>query len=170
MIKKDFSPTLLKDEHILLQVNKHIFAYVFWWGFAILSLWWVISLSIYGDSLESFLGKGFFVWMLCLFALVSFVFTFFLLLSEALDTLLITDKRVISFEKALPFRRETRSIALSDISEIHAKVNGILPTLFWYGTIELSYTGSERPIQFLYAPRASELVRSIHEIKTNGER
>lgn len=170
MIKKDFSTTLLKGENVLIQIDKHIFAYIFSWAYIVLSILFTLWLFIFREYVESILGDGLFGWLVSLYILISITLWLFLLLSEVLDTLVVTDDRILSFERAFPFGRETRIVAIEDITEIHAKVNGILPTLFDYGTIEILYNWSVKPIRYTYAPRANDLVNKIHEIKTNRER
>ncbi len=88
-------------------------------------------------------------------------------LSEYLDAWLVTDSAVIAIEWFGWFHRKSTRILYSDIEEVSYEVQGILATLFRYGTVSIERvsTGAVTSLDYVPHPRETEgvILRSMEE-------
>jgi hypothetical protein len=86
-------------------------------------------------------------------------------LSDILDTLIITNTRIISIEKSPPFWREIRYIDYRDITELVSESKWILATLFSYGKISIGFQWWNQKLKFNFARKPSDVAKILHEEK-----
>jgi hypothetical protein len=75
-----------------------------------------------------------------------------------LDAWLVTDQGVIDIAWHGWFHRESTRVLYSDIQGVGYEINGVLPTLLRYGTIEVEKvsTGNAISLDYVYNPRSIE--------------
>lgn len=106
-----------------------------------------------------------------IFAFVGLIgFTYYLhgffyrILNYYLQTMIITNYRIVNLDQTLFFRRVRDSIDLSEIQDVEIKQNGIVETLFDYG--EIIITLSAGPLKTLYClPNPEYHFRKINKTK-----
>ncbi len=167
MNQKNISPLLENWESVVMQINKHPMTHLLT---AFLSVLFIVSgviIIVFGGSIESLIGNGLYWWWISLYSIVFLSFLIISFFSDSLDTLIITENRILLLEKTLPFGQETRIIDINDITEISSESKWILQTLFWYGTLSIGYIWGTQKIRFLCTPIPSTVIERIHEIKKN---
>ncbi len=137
--------TLQQDETILLEVHKH------WLGILIhafiLSVLAIIPLSIgvlvvpytaLNATTSAYLFFGA-LW-------VFFVWTMFFVMwtNYYLDTLVITNKRLIDMEQFVLFSRDEVVIPLQHIEDIKVEVRGFVATVLGFGDLQIQTAGAVR--------------------------
>ncbi len=141
--------TLEQDEIILAQVRKHwfvlatqIFAlviaaifplvvYVLFSGFVAQ----IFDLTPY----TGYILFGYSAWLLIIWMSLFNVWT-----NYYLDIWTITNKRLMAIDQRGLFSRTTASFRLERLQDIIVSVNGIIPTLLNYGSLEIQTAGEER--------------------------
>lgn len=102
----------------------------------------------------------YFAWLLALWLLFWTAWT-----TYYLDMWVITDRRIVDIDQKTLFRREMITAGLEKIQDITVDVDGVLPTLFGYGTL-IIYTAGDHPdfrIENAARPyRAKERILEAH--------
>lgn len=98
---------------------------------------------------------GFFYLMWLLFMWMSLAAV---LLNHYLDVWAITNRRIIAVDQQGFFRRQSGSFRLEKLQDINVEINGLIATLFDYGTLEAeTASGSEGEFRGHQLPRPREL-------------
>ena len=100
--------------------------------------------------------------------LLLLLFFFSSWLDYYLDIWIITNKRVIDIEQKGLFSRIIAEHELSRIQDVSSEVHGILPTLLFYGNVQIQTAAEEQLFIFENVPRPQELARKIHELAKNA--
>lgn len=141
---------LEKDEQILIQVRKHwfvfalqIFSVVIVAILPFLLYFFIINSSV--TNLSSFTpNTGLMVALYTAWLLTMWMIMFSIWTNYYLDVWTITSKRLIAVDQKGFFVRSTASFRLERLQDIIVTVNGILPTLLGYGTLEVQTAGEEK--------------------------
>ncbi|MBI2523864.1 PH domain-containing protein [Candidatus Peregrinibacteria bacterium] len=139
------------DEELQKIVHKHwivILLAVLWPGASFLLATVTIALLPYRPIV--LLAGG---W--AAFSIIWWIRNFF---GEYLDAWIVTDAAIINVEWFGWFHRKSTRILYSDIEEVSYEIQGILATLFRYGTlsIERVATGSVVDLDYVKSPREVE--------------
>ncbi|MBI2117511.1 hypothetical protein HYT95_01295 [Candidatus Peregrinibacteria bacterium] len=139
------------DEELQKIVHKHwivILLAVLWPGASLLLAIVTIALLPYRPIV--LLAGG---W--AAFSIIWWIRNFF---GEYLDAWIVTDAAIINVEWFGWFHRKSTRILYSDIEEVSYEIQGILATLFRYGTlsIERVATGSVVDLDYVKSPREVE--------------
>ncbi len=81
-----------------------------------------------------------------------------------LNTLTITNKRIIENEQNGLFKHKVDELGISKIQDVSAKVYGFIPELLKYGDIELQTAGSEKKFYFRRFPNPYQIKKTIKDI------
>lgn len=160
------------DERILIQVRKHWFILAvqvlslvvvaiippLLYFFIASKLTGIFDVSTYG----SFLIFGYTVWLLFIWMGLFNVWT-----NYYLDVWTITNKRVFTVDQRGFFFRTTASFRLERLQDIIISVNGIIPTLLDYGTLEIQTAGEERNFKQFGLPGPASLKALILSASDN---
>ena len=144
---------LEKDETVLRIVRKH------WWIIFVqlagsfitmlLPLWFIIlsghwlggTFNLATSFLETYQTEVWFIyltWLLFNWIAISVFWN-----DYYLDAWVITDQRVVVVDQRGFFRRFISSFRLDRLQDINISIDGILPTLFDYGTIDAQTAGGK---------------------------
>lgn len=97
-------------------------------------------------------------------ALILFLFTthwfFIVLLSEALDRIIITNKRLIRTQYSLLFREDILEISFEKMKTVDAQKKGILQNIFHYGTLVFESKLASIPL----VPHPNRVAKTIQAI------
>ncbi len=156
------------DEKIIIIVRKHWFflfsksTAVILAAFAPIVAWFVITNYLGSSAITSALDltaytKHFFflqtVWLLLSWISLAHIWT-----DYYLDLWAVTDRRIIAIDQVSLFRRQTGSFRLEKLQDMNIEINGIIPTMLHYGSIEAqTASGSEEEFQARYIPKPREL-------------
>ncbi len=148
-----FSRHLDDEEEIVFAVHKHWLTglkALFWPTLVFVAVWSVLWFSptkymFYGVSLAA------------VFVLIWWIRNF---MDYFLDTWLITNKGIIDLAWHGWFHRSSSRVLYSDLQGVSYEVNGIIGTLFRYGTMEIEKisTGTTISMEYVKNPRRIESI------------
>ncbi|NBD73657.1 PH domain-containing protein [Patescibacteria group bacterium] len=122
-------------------------------------LGWGSVLALPGNTTLLLFG-AMLVWLAFVLPLATIAWT-----DYYLDTLVITDARLIAIEQKGLFSREVSSFRLDRIQDVTIEVEGLIATLLDFGTIHIQTAGEAREFLATYIPqpeRVREAVSRAH--------
>lgn len=155
------------DERILMQVRKHWFVLLLQVVSVVvaallpLGLIFVVqsfpgytadTLTPYGPALTAFYAA----WLLCMWMTLFSIWT-----NYYLDVWTITNKRLIAVNQRGFFVRTIASFRLERLQDVIVEVNGMIPTLLDYGSIELQTAGIEEHFKTTGLPSPGDIKTTI---------
>ena len=85
--------------------------------------------------------------------------------SWACTLLIITDKRVIDIDQRGFFDRTVTEIVYDQIDEVTYRIQGIVETIFRYGTIRLHVDGSAADIEFARVKKPARIHDLLNDLR-----
>lgn len=153
------------DEKILSIVHRHWFylcmqcAYVV--VLMVMPVLGVFILSLFTPHIASALSTTYAAHALFLFAfwvLINWMILAFIWTDHYLDIWAITDRRIIKIDQVSLFRRQIGSFRLERLQDLNIEINGIIATLFDYGTIHAeTASGKDEEFKASYLPHPQEI-------------
>jgi hypothetical protein len=109
------------------------------------------------------LGLGIFQLMALIVFMVTLVDFYF-------DIVIITDRRLVDIDQEQLFYRRVSGLALENVEDVSAVIQGFFPTLFSYGTVEVQTAGEQNKfiIENLQYPR--EIGAIIQDLSEQAKR
>jgi len=166
MFKEYFSQELKEGEKVITVIRKHWASFL---GPVIkIIILLVIPLFFMGFLFAYALGVlVFFVWeaIALAYAIHSWITWYF-------DCFVITDQRIIDIDQRSTFSREVSETALANIQDVTYKVEGVLATIFNYGTVEVQTAGAAQKIEIdcVFDPKGiQDLVVGVQKASGAGK-
>jgi len=149
----------LSEETTILVIRKH-------WITLALPLFLVlltalIPIIIYPLITPTFLYFDFYWFLSSAFWFFLWNLFFFNLMIYSLNTLVITNKRVIETKQLGFFKYSANEFQKDKIQDISVKIIGILPSLLNYGNLEIQTAGSENKFNFTNFPDPEKIKQII---------
>jgi uncharacterized membrane protein YdbT with pleckstrin-like domain len=160
-----------EDEKVICVIHKHWMAYIVHIVGSILITLTMITCFIlffiyYYNQGEIFYLQIATVVLSCML-LSSYFLIFYNFVDHYLDSLAITDKRLIDIKRHGFFRQEINEVHLLDVENVTVQVAGIFPHYMKFGDLHIQTAGQEdRDIVVSHMPKAHKLARLIMEIHT----
>lgn len=82
-----------------------------------------------------------------------------------LDTVILTNVRLVILDKSVYLRDSRDSVDILKIQDVNKKQNGIFPRLFDYGTLVITLAGSDTMITIELVPTPDHYFKRINKIK-----
>ncbi len=150
------------DEQVLLTVRKHwfilgvqIFAILI---LAIVPCIFFVAISIVAPtSLLQKVNAGLMITLYTGWLILIWMSLFSAWTNYYLDVWTITNKRLTAVDQKGFFFRTTGSFRLERVQDIIVSVNGIVPTLLNYGTLEIQTAGEEKNFKAFGLPNPSRI-------------
>lgn len=162
MKKKEEQIQLENDEHILMRVRKHWF--IIGTHMLSISLLAIAPLLIYslipagpwnqlpfGSLLTLYTA-----WLLIMWMALWSVWT-----NYYLDVWTVTNKRLIAVDQKGFFSRTTASFRFERLQDIIVSIDGLIPTLLNFGSIEIQTASIEKNFKAYGLPNPSEIKAAI---------
>lgn len=136
-------------EIVVLVLRRHKFTVLFPLGFQILFalipilVWQYLSPQIAAMGLSSLFFFG-----ASLFYLLLWTHIFYMLTIYALNTVIVTDKRIIENEQHAFFSRKVSELHTNRVQDVSARTTGFLETFIGFGDIVVQTAASEREFVF----------------------
>lgn len=170
MFKEYFSQELKEGEKVIGLIRKH------WASFIIpvikVIFFLVLPLFFMSILFAHFWGVLiFFLWeaTVLAYAIHSWIIWYF-------DCFIITDQRIVDIDQRNVFSREVSETSLTKIQDVTYKMEGVLATLFNYGTVIVQTAGNIPKIEmnFVFDPKSVQelivnLQKSQGSLKLDGE-
>ena len=171
---KDFPGLRLeKDEYVEFAFRRAKICLIFIFGGMIASLVVILMaliLAMMGESMLDDMGKNFmFIIIGALCATVVLAGLIALMIYHG-NRLYVTNKHVIQQVMESPVSNSTNMIDLASVEDASFHQNGILPTLFHYGTLRLATVGDETTYTFKYSDISSEDLKTISMMITKAKK
>lgn len=81
------------------------------------------------------------------------------------NTMVITDKETIQVLQRGVFQLKVSHLSHADIEDITAEQNGLMPTIFNYGTLHIETSGELKNFAFSYCPDPDRYARIVLEAR-----
>ena len=101
------------------------------------------------------------VFAVALLSLILFIATYLYRLSR----LLVTDRSLVQITQRGLFSRKVSRLSMSNIEDVNADQNGILATIFNYGTLNVETAGEVENFTFSYTPKPNFYADTIIEAR-----
>lgn len=141
--------TLEQGEVILAQVRKHWFLLATQIvGLLVVAIIPLIAYVFVGSILSGHMDltpyTGLLIFAFSAWLLIIWMALFHVWTNYYLDVWTITNKRCVAVDQKGMFFRSTASFRLERLQDIIVSINGIIPTLLDYGSLEIQTAGEER--------------------------
>lgn len=84
--------------------------------------------------------------------------------------LIITDKKLTQIFQQGLFKRQTSSLDMASVQDVTVEKDGILPTIFGFGTLKVETAGEEENFHFTNCPKPEFYAKMILDARENFER
>ena len=154
-----------KEEKVVLLLRRHIFTIL-----APLALFILIGLvpiatgAIYFSYLVENELVNLFLFIACIWYLGLWLAIFYSLTIYTLDTVIITDHRIIDNDQRGLFYRSVGELHSHRIQDVLTYTNGFIETLLKFGDITVQTAGSEKQFVFRQIPHPDKVKDAIMQI------
>lgn len=121
-----------------------------------------IILVFYSYVVESYLTL--FLFLANVYYMIIWLIAFYYLMMFTLNTVIVTDRRIIERNQHGFFSQEVSELHIYRIQDITVKTVGILPTMLHYGDIEVQTAASETKFIFRQIPKPEEVRNAIMRV------
>lgn len=156
--------TILENEKILLKITPHPIIYLFIGVYIVFLILITIIIFSFWDFFTKILWEKIFWLMMGIFWIVFSAIIFIIWSNNALDFLIVTDKKIITIKQNSFLNREIIEIEFEKIQEIKSKIAGILPNIFHYGEIQMKTASGSDNIVLKFIPNPGEAIQKINTI------
>lgn len=109
-------------------------------------------------------------WFIVLvFLLVFWTLAFYSIMIYELNTVIVTNKRIIENKQGGLFKHTVNELELDKIQDISVQVVGPLAEFLRFGDIEIQSAGAKNKFTFYQLPRPTEIKNKIVRIKAKQE-
>lgn len=152
-------------QHFITLIKKHLIGLIFqylWVIFGTAALFAVAALAAPG-FVNDISGAGALAGILVI-AVVIFIL---ILLTNIYihNSLVITDKETIQILQRGVFQLKVSHLSHADIEDVTAEQNGLLPTIFNYGTLHIETSGELKNFAFTFCPDPDRYARVVLEAR-----
>lgn len=177
--QKDFPFLSLEpEEYVELVISRARISIIFVWFMAIVSILIVTIFAFVMGNIQpkdtllpSFNMTPIFLLVLpCLYILIILITVVATRVHKG-NKLYITNKRAIQTVRSGLFSHSTNVVELSRIEDVSFKQNGIIESIFHYGTIRMATVGDETTYTFPYVDTPTDEIQTIsHLVHINKDK
>lgn len=152
-------------QQFITLIKKHLIGLIFqylWVIFGTAALFVIVALAA-PEFVNDISGAG----ALAAVLLIAVVIFILILLTNIYlhNSLVITDKETIQILQRGVFQLKVSHLSHADIEDVTAEQNGLLPTLFNYGTLHIETSGELKNFAFTYCPDPDRYARVVLEAR-----
>jgi len=157
MFSKKSLPNKLKNEEIVIMVKRDVLVILKRIGFFIfLAILPIIVYKILFSQIFTIDQDSIFYAMIILGAVIYFLsiwlFLLFSIVDYYLDMWIVTNRRIISIEQKGFFSRTIAEVKLFRIQDVKSNVEGLVSTIFNYGSVHIQSAGTNPNFHFEEVP------------------
>ena len=172
--QKDFPGLNLEDdEYVELSFKRARVCLLLILGgtaFAIIVILLAFLLALLGQSMLDDMGKNFVFIILSTLLAAALIICLIAIMIYRGNKLFVTNKRVIQMVMDSPVSNSVNIIDLPSIEDASYHQNGILQTMFRYGTLRLATVGDETTYTFKYSDASAEELKAITKLITDARK
>src|SRR3989338_6903662 len=151
-----------KGEEVVLLLRKHPFiALVPVSTISFFALVPVLVFLIFYSAVVSSSYFGLILFLATVYYMALWLFAFYYLAMYTLNTVVVTNKRIIERTQNGFFDRQVSELHIYRIQDITVLVKGIIPTTLYYGDILVQTAASEKEFIFRQIPHPEEVKNAI---------
>ena len=153
-----------KGEEVVLLLRRHPFIALL--PVSTLGLFCLVPIFIF-FIFYSYIVANFlliFLFASSVYLMIIWIIAFFYLMMYTLNTVILTDRRIIEREQSGFFNRKVSELHIYRIQDITVSTKGVLPTMIHYGDIIVQTAGMEQSFIFKQIPRPEEAKNAIMRI------
>lgn len=152
-------------QQFITLIKKHLIGLVFqylWVIFGTAALFVIAALAA-PEFVNDVSGAG----SLAAVLLIAVVIFILILLTNIYlhNSLVITDKETIQILQRGVFQLKVSHLSHADIEDVTAEQNGLVPTIFNYGTLHIETSGELKNFAFTYCPDPDSRARIVLEAR-----
>ncbi|OHA91014.1 MAG: hypothetical protein A2758_01325 [Candidatus Zambryskibacteria bacterium RIFCSPHIGHO2_01_FULL_49_18] len=153
-----------KGEEVVLLLRRHPFVALLPVGmlglFALVPIF--IILIFYSYIAAGYLNL--FLFLASVYYIAIWLITFYYLMMYTLNTVIVTDRRVIERNQLGFFSREVSELHVYRIQDITVSTKGIIPTMLHYGDVIVQTAGTEQRFIFQDLPKPENVKGAIMKV------
>lgn len=151
-----------EGETVIFVLRRHPFFVLIQTAFSvILSFAPLLIGGIYIDAIVLSNLGALALFLYSLWCLLLWQGIFYSIAMYTLDVWIVTDQRIIDSTQGGYFNRTVSELNLSRIQDISTKINGLIPTFFKFGNLEIQTAGAEEKFKFIQIPNPEEVKSQI---------
>ena len=153
-------------EKVLLLTRKHWFVLVA--PIVLISLLVILPFAIYFfiRNFDVYQDSSELYWFLVsVYFLFVWNFAFYTILIYVLNTIIVTNERVIENEQLGLFNHNVSEIPIEKVQDISVHIVGVIPTFLNFGNIDIQSAGSTKKFEFTNLPnpkKIKDLIIRLH--------
>lgn len=170
--EKRLFPAQEKSEIVINIIRKHWFVYMMFWLLAVLmsaplivlSAVWLNNPDIFSKLIINICVIFIPIYILIILGLLMYGFV-----DYYLDVYIVTDRRIVDISQNGFFKRTISELNVTEIQDVNAEVNGMLPTFLHFGDVHIQTAGEKPNFIFESVPHpyeTSKIILDLHS-KTN---
>lgn len=150
------------DENVQIFLRRHwIIIILRLVGLAFFILFPIIPLLALSGVITTYHLESIALFILILFYIILWSIAFFHITMYLLDTWIVTEDRILDMTQHGFFARTVSEMSLSKVQDISVKVEGLLPTIFSYGNIEIQSAGTVDKFICFQVPHPNQVKEDI---------
>jgi uncharacterized membrane protein YdbT with pleckstrin-like domain len=136
-------------EKVVLLMRRHPFTIIYPAGFlALFGIVPIVAWLAFANEITSFGLNSLFIFVSSLWYLFLWLFLFYLFTLYSLNTVIVTDRRIIENEQHGFFHRKVSELHTNRVQDVSVRTHGILETFIGFGDIVVQTAASEREFVF----------------------
>ena len=160
------------NEEVILLIRQHLFTVLVKVGlFSLAFLMPIIIGMIFWPYLLTYNLSSIFFFISSIWYLATWLAIFHSLTIYTLNTVIITDRRIVESDQHGLFDRETSELHNERIQDVTAHTNGVIETVLGFGNVTVQTAASERQFIFCRIPnpeKVKDVIMRITAAKHSG--
>ncbi|MBI3458900.1 PH domain-containing protein [Candidatus Azambacteria bacterium] len=154
-----------KDENVIVLLRRHPFYILLQVFFSIiLFIAPILGALVFAQFILQNNLLGLFLFLYSLWCLIGWQVLFYSITLYTLDVWIVTNKRIIDSNQIGFFNRITSELHLDKIQDVSVRIEGLIPTFFQFGDLEVQTAGTEEKFKFFQIPNPLEVKNKIMSI------
>jgi membrane protein YdbS with pleckstrin-like domain len=155
-------------EEVVMLLRRHPFYIVLRLSvFGLFSLIPIVIGSLYVIEIAKLELMAWFLALACLWYLFLWLGIFYSLTLYSLNTVIVTDRRIIENIQNGFFNRRISELRFERVQDATVEIGGIIETILHFGDIDIQTAGSINHFIFRQIPRATEVKDQIMHLASN---
>lgn len=154
-----------EGEVVILLLRRHRFVVLFPLSF--IALFALVPPLVWSGLSPALYAKGLvtpFLFIVSIWYLILWVVTFYCLLMWSLNTVVVTDRRIIENEQHSLFNRKVSELHAYRVQDVSTHTNGVIETFLHFGDIVVQTAASEKQFIFHRVPNPESVKDTIMQV------
>jgi uncharacterized membrane protein YdbT with pleckstrin-like domain len=151
-----------QGESVVMILRQHIFTIIRPLSLVFLAALVPILVRLaFAEEIAAAGGSGAFLFLASAWYALLWLLAFYLLTMYALNTVIITDRRIVENEQLGLFNRKVSELHLYRVQDVSVRVEGAIPTFLSYGDVMVQTASSEPEFVFRRVPHPERVKDAV---------